>query len=648
MKSSAAREPHSSGFTLIEMLISVSLVLMMMVLFAEIFSLASNSMTLQRAIADNDQQVRSFSTILRSDLQKRTFRRVVPYSPLESIDAQSLPFEDRSGYVYISLNDPDNSVDNLLQFTVRSTINLKNGDDSPYYGKATGLTVPGNNGSAAIVDRHIRSNGHQPEHDDSDPDNGTGASTAAEISYFVRGGRLYRRVALLRDPLGVTGSSHAQPKATWDVATNTPVPTDPEYLTDSNILMATGGRYMVKDSAAGWRLADVFWNDFDYSCYSLAGGGTRLVGANDLRTSASGLKLIPINIPPDPVPQVQMSLGATYLPLSAQNPQRCIRFGFDQNTGISREFSHADPSQPGFFFLGRYTLEEQSAGAYRTNPADPAFTFPQFASPNYLSYQDVPALVDAGVEPDGIVDLLANGPRRGQDILVSNVHGFDIEIWDDRLQGFVQPGHTHSAGGIKGDFHRDRCRQLNIVPGNAGDWTGAFDRWRGRIVDTWHPQNDVDNDLTTANDRYPPYRPLTYYPTLLADASDPASAQCPEWTPDTTYNVGDRVFPRNTGAASPGYPTDFSLYYQCITAGRSFPEPVPASIAGQSAEPYWTTTPLSIVEARATPAELMTPEPRWAAILNVRPLRAIRITIRFLHVSSGEMRQMTMVHSLID
>jgi prepilin-type N-terminal cleavage/methylation domain-containing protein len=39
------------GFTLIEMLISVSLVLLMMVMFAEIFSLASSSMTQQQAIA---------------------------------------------------------------------------------------------------------------------------------------------------------------------------------------------------------------------------------------------------------------------------------------------------------------------------------------------------------------------------------------------------------------------------------------------------------------------------------------------------------------------------------------------------------------------------------------------------------------------
>ena len=71
------------GFTLIEMLISVTLVLLMMLLFAESFGLASESITLQRALAHNDQQVRSFSTVLREDLKKRTYRTATPYDPTE-------------------------------------------------------------------------------------------------------------------------------------------------------------------------------------------------------------------------------------------------------------------------------------------------------------------------------------------------------------------------------------------------------------------------------------------------------------------------------------------------------------------------------------------------------------------------------------
>ena len=158
---------HRRGFTLIEMLISVTLVLLMMVMFAEIFGLASDSMTLQRALADNDQKVRAFTTVMRSDLQKRTFQRVVPFHPSESVDLQSELFEPRRGYLYISLNDPANAVDNLLQFTTLTTIRLENSDETPYYGNATGLVSlnPGVS-SVAAAENEVRRNSQQPEHDD--------------------------------------------------------------------------------------------------------------------------------------------------------------------------------------------------------------------------------------------------------------------------------------------------------------------------------------------------------------------------------------------------------------------------------------------------------------------------------------------------
>lgn len=603
-----------SGFTLIEMLISVSLVLLMMVLFAEVFGLASSSMTLQRAIADNDQQVRAFSTILRGDLQKRTFRDVVPYSPLESIDAQSMPYEDRAGYVYLSLNDPDNAVDNLLQFTVRSSINLENGDETPYYGRASGLTAWGNHSSKALVDRHVRSNSHQPEHDDGELDNSTGSSTAAEVCYFVRSGRLYRRVVLLREPLGISGSSDSdQPRATWDVNASTSIPNDPLYFDHAN-LTNTSGAYMVQDSSGtnGWRSRDTFWRDFDYACY--ASNGTRLISGSALRNS--------IQAGSEPC------LGRTFGLVTGSQP-RSYRFGFDQETGISREFSHPNPGTTGFFFLGRYTLEEQSSTA---------FTYPQRGAPvgvgtatnNPMSYTGVPALVDAvpAVEPDGVVDALVGGTRRGQDILLSNVHGFEIEIWDDRIGDFVLPGHSLSNGTVKGDYHRDRCQQLALVPGSAAAWTGAYDRWRGRIFDTWHPYNDADNNPGTGPLMTPPYRAMTYYPPTSVDG--PVRNL---WQANTNYNAGDIVFP--TGA-TPGYPRDYSIYYQCITAGRS-----------TTTEPAWTSSPGSIVEAPIA-APMTTPEPRWGAVLNVRPLRALRLQVRFLHVSSGQVRQVTLIHPLLD
>jgi hypothetical protein len=60
-------------------------------------------------------------------------------------------------------------------------------------------------------------------------------------------------------------------------------------------------------------------------------------------------------------------------------------------------------------------------------------------------------------------------------------------------------------------------------------------------------------------------------------------------------------------------------------------------------EPVWPAINRAFVEP--TPG---TSEPRWLAIRNVRPLRAIRIQVRFFHESSGRMRQVSLVHSLVD
>ena len=41
-------------------------------------------------------------------------------------------------------------------------------------------------------------------------------------------------------------------------------------------------------------------------------------------------------------------------------------------------------------------------------------------------------------------------------------------------------------------------------------------------------------------------------------------------------------------------------------------------------------------------------EPIWRSVSNLRPLRAVRITVRFLDPTTDRMRQVTIQHSLID
>lgn len=638
------RAKHPRGFTLIEMLISVTLVLLMMVMFAEIFGLASDSMTLQRALADNDQKVRAFTTVMRADLQKRTFQRVVPFHPLEDVDLQSELFEPRRGYLYISLNDPANAVDNLLQFTTLTTIRLENSDETPYYGNAAGL-VSLNPGVASVATAHsvtpvegaeieIRRNSQQPEHDDGELRmNFAAASKAAEIAYYVRGGRLYRRTILVRDPIAVAGSSTPQPRMTWDASTNQPLATPIEYLRHSNADTTFNGQYAKYDptlpsATPGWSYSDDYWADFSFSAYSAPGpDGAVLL---DERSLAN-----------DQLIASAENLGVTNGATLSGSPARCFRFGFDQTNGVSREFSRADPSDPNFYFIGRYTAEEMSHGDFNfPQNGSTAFGNPATSGDNPMSYGVSPS--DAN--QDGIIDEFAAGPRRGEDLMLSNVHAFEIDVWDDRLGAFVQVGHSLSnAAGELGDYHRDRNLQLNqstkqiIVPSpdttTSSPWnTAPYDQWTGRILDTWHYLNDADGNLGTTTDRQlPPYRALTFYPPAGRDyygvSTTAPSPTLPVWTPGATYAASTSsarvlVFP------DAEEPQDFSRYYECISGGT----------AGAT-EPVWSTVPGAVMDAPAG-------EPRWVVRSNVRPLRAIQIRVRFMHEASGKMRQLSLVHSL--
>src|SRR5436305_3616112 len=106
------------GFTLVEMLISVALVMLMMVMFAQIFQFASSSVGKMRGIAENDQRSRTLQTVIKADLDKRTYRWVYPFAANENPGAATSNIANRQGYLYISENNPFNPLDDVLQFTV--------------------------------------------------------------------------------------------------------------------------------------------------------------------------------------------------------------------------------------------------------------------------------------------------------------------------------------------------------------------------------------------------------------------------------------------------------------------------------------------------------------------------------------------------
>src|SRR5579871_5355702 len=124
------------GFTLVEMLVAVGLTVLMMSLFTEIFYIATNTMSRQKGITENDQRARTLNTIIRGDVQKRTFRLVMPYDTTETPGVAANSYNLRTGYLEISENDPNDDTDDILQFTVDTSISTTNTDLNPLFGRS--------------------------------------------------------------------------------------------------------------------------------------------------------------------------------------------------------------------------------------------------------------------------------------------------------------------------------------------------------------------------------------------------------------------------------------------------------------------------------------------------------------------------------
>ena len=567
------------------------LVLLLMSLFAQVFQIAGGSLVTQRGIAENDQRSRSLTTIILADLDKRTFRRMVPFYRDEHTDV-NLPrdFEDRKGYFYISENDPNNDTDDVLQFTVRSTITTVNEDETPYYGRARLLTTKNS------VSDFIR-NPNQPTADDGQLDIGddTSSSSAAEISYFLRNGNLYRSVLLIREPLPISGTDSDPTNADGDRLFDNPgAPTFPEY----NDVNPT-------DPPVAYAGPTTFWNDFDFSVVSTV----RSSGANDGATfhGISSLSNNPVGAAPTQlgIPVNRFGHNHDFYPdLSSPAGPR------DPRNGQPKEYLYDDNQAT---FIGRYTMEERS---------NSIFKYPQKLSvggDNPMG-RVVTTTFDTTA---GVVSEYASGPRRAEDLLMSNVLSFDVKVWDDRLGTYVDIGH----GNANGNFAS--AKRLNPI-------YGPFDLLStppanppvayNNIFDTWHPDFYVYDDRPgyLVQNSNPPYRPRlrTLVDSDTTEYTD-TGADGASWWPNAPE--GAYVF-----APALSFSHDRAVYvFRCVQAG---------AVLGGNPFLNVTEPEEQIVDGTAI----------WESLDNFLPLRSIRITIRFLDTTSGQVRQLTLAHSFLD
>ncbi len=471
------------GFTLVELMVAAALVVLIMFLFAQIFSIATSTMVEMKGLAENDQRARTLTTIIQNDIQNRTFRKVLPFTIGEGDppDNDKSDFGERRGYFYISENNPNDDRDDVLQFTIEVDRNT----DDPFYGQTLGFddNEDMDGDPTTFPDRN------QPEYSDGQF-NGTGISHQAEVSYFLRNGILYRRIMLI-DP---KSSVEKQPESS--PSTNNPA--------DSVEFFAAPP--LSETYQYGTATPPVFWRDFDYSTFR-----NTAVSPAQMLLHGSG--------------SLNNTTAAGFFPLG----KPAYRFGFNHATGLPQEY--VGETSPGTF-IGRYTMEETSFRLNNSVGFTYPYEIPAFGNPMGTDDWDI---LNTGIRVgnDGIVEFdigggswqsAGGGTRRAEDILMSNVFAFDVKVWDplynedansngaldsgedannngvlDTTAMFVNVGHSAFLGLLAQNTNQ------NLLFGDRRPTNPADpSSYNNRTFDTWHPapQIDLDGDM---EDDPPPF-----------------------------------------------------------------------------------------------------------------------------------------------
>jgi hypothetical protein len=477
---------NKTGFTLVEMLVATALVVLMMLMFAQIFQTAAGLVSNQKGMAKQDQNVRTMTILLQGDIKQRTFRDVIPFEPGEDI----LLIEDmakRQGFFSISENHPDNQTDDVLHLTITTmeASNEPTNPSLPFSGKAAFLRVPEASGGPPYADLNTNQerlayllgdprgtppvNNNQPEFDDGQLTiNNTGSSAYAEVVWFLRNGNLYRRLLLVRNPYAT--AAEPQPKDANGVEM---IPDD--YSTNSLPWDSTTA------SNNGWQDAvGRFWYDFDYSAF------------HDPDTTTGGFRFH--SVPASLDNSGGSGTGSFGVPQVLGIP--CFRYGNSLRRALEASGNAPFGAPPNYptvnaiaippkeyltagdaaTYIGRYTVQETAHSDFTYPNSSPGGTSDPFIADTQIGGNSLT------LDTDGFVSQYATERgRRGEDLVMSNVHSFDIKVWDESASQFV-----NLDNGGTGDFATLNPNQP--FPRNQG----------GNRYDTWHPSPSMPQ---------PPYRP---------------------------------------------------------------------------------------------------------------------------------------------
>ena len=470
---------------------------------------------------------------IRGDLDRRTFRDVVPFRANEDTRQLGHSLARRAGYFEIDEGSSSSGEDDVLQFTASVNISLHASNSAPFVGRCA--TLSGQTIQSLSSNTITLSGDYSSVISTSNPLWIAGSTSSAGYS---NNGRYFPTVVSVSNNVTtITFPSNSFNTRAYDSSTGATAAwgvlclseSDPDFddgvfgngatissTAEISYFLRNGNLYrrvlLIRDTANGgdaqptwsngtpilWGAAtastenygsvnnassSTFWRDFDFSAFYFGGvntsnglimKGIRLHDTRDSMSNSSQPAVMLVDETQSPVTLFPISLGIPHL-----------RFGHSTRTGFPQDMVNIPT---------RFVLQECSNSAFGY-PGNIDGGNNPFDTTN-LTLNSSTALSDPGL----VTSFSGQTFRRGEDILMTNVLTFDVKVLDPNSGSFVNLGDDNAPlgrGMTKPTFGRTSVGRLNTT-------YGPNDHFR---FDTWHPLASVG---TGVNDNEPPYVPFSF------------------------------------------------------------------------------------------------------------------------------------------